>query len=190
MRKRLSSHIVRIGFLSVIGVLALNTFVQAQSIEKWTGSVSFTLRLTSEKEDTTGNRKLVTSRETFEGVMNFYWNRTTKTPAVGPSGCESELSGSDGSLICFTALVPPTSENTRTGKGSISSVGTGYIVKIIQGQPATGIAYLSGKGSYGNDDTGNMDSLSLSGTIGGGYLSIDNALVTFSGTIPTTHLAR
>jgi hypothetical protein len=190
MKKRLSSHTVLIGFLSVIGVLALGTFVQAQSIETWTGSVSFTLKLTSEKEDTDGNRKLVTYRENFEGVMNFYWNRTTKTPAVGPAGCELELLGSDGSLICFTVLVGPTSENKRTGKGSIRSVATGYIVKIIQGQPATGIVYLSGKGSYGDDDTGNMDSLSVSTTIGGGYLSTDNALVNFSGTIPTTHLAR
>ena len=190
MKKKLSSYTVLIGFLSVIGVLALGTFVQAQSIETWTGSLSFNLKLTSEKEDADGNRMLVTSRETFEGVMNFYWNRTTKTPAVGPADCELELLGGDGSLICFTALVAPTSENKKTGKGSIRSVATGYIVKITQGQPATGIVYLSGKGSYGDDDTGNMDSLSVSTTIGGGYLSTDNALVNFTGTIPTAHLAR
>ena len=163
---------------------------QAQNTETWTGSLSFTLKLTSEKEDTGGNRTLVTSRETFGGAMNFYWDRTSKTPTPGPDGCESELLGSDGSLICFTAVMGPSSENGRTRKGSISVVATGYIVKIIQGQPAKGIIYPSGKGSYGNDDSGNMNSISLSGTIGGGYLSTNHSLVTFSGTIPTTHLAR
>jgi hypothetical protein len=190
MKKKLSSYTFLIGFLSVIGVLALATLVRAQNTETWTGSLSFTLKLTSEKEDTGGNRTLVTSRETFQGAMNFYWDRTSKTPTPGPDGCESEFLGSDGSLICLTAIVGPSSENRRTRKGSINFVATGYIVFIIQGQPATGITYLSGKGSYGNDDSGNMVSLSLSGTIGGGYLSTDNALVTFSGTIPTTHLTH
>lgn len=190
MKKELFSCTALIGFLSLVVLLTLATFVQAQNIETWTGSLSFTLKLTSEKEGTGGNRTIVTSRETFQGAMNFYWDRTSKTPTPGPDGCESELLGNDGSLICFTAIVGPTSENRKIGKGSISAVATGYIVKIIQGQPATGITYLSGKGSYGDDDSGNMNSLRLSGTIGGGYLSTDNALVIFSGTIPTTHLTK
>jgi hypothetical protein len=190
MKKKLSSYTVLIGFLSVIGVLALATLVQAQNIETWTGSPSFSLKLTSEKEDTDGNRKLVTSRETFEGTMNFYWDPTKKTPTPGPDGCESELLGSDGSQICFTAIVGPSSENKKSGKGSIGFVATGYIVFIIQGQVATGITYLNGKGSYRDDGSGNMISISLSGTIGGGYLSTNNALVIFTGTIPTTHLTH
>jgi len=149
----------------LVVLLTLATFVQAQNIETWTGSLSFTLKLTSEKEDTGGNRTLVTSRETFQGAMNFYWDRTSKTPTPGPDGCILELLGSDGTKICFNEFMGTSTLTKKSGKGSSVFVGTGNIATTVQGHGDTGPVYINGKGSQVLDSSGNPISGSFGGAI-------------------------
>jgi len=188
MKKESPSYTAFIVFLLLIGLFTLPTFVQAQNTEKWTGPVSFTVKLTTHQKDASGNKKLVTSNETFEGTMILYYDNDpdVQSPTQGPDGCMLELVGSDGTKICFTEMEGTSSSNKKTGKSSILFVGTGSIATAEQGQEVTGIAYINGKGSAASDSSGNLISISLGGALGGGY-SDDKEFI-FSGTIPTTTL--
>jgi hypothetical protein len=183
MKKVLSSYIAFIGFLSLIILLTLTTFVQAQSIEKWTGPVLFTAKLTTEQQDTSGNKRLVTSTEIFQGTMSFYWDPTVQSPTQGPDDCMLELLSSDGTKICFNEVDGASSYNKKSGKGSVLFVGTGNIASTFQEREVTGITYLNGKGNTVVDSSQNLISISLGGACGGG-----GGGFFFSGTIPITAL--
>jgi hypothetical protein len=190
MKNKLFSYTAFVGFLSLIILLTSTTYVQALTTEKWTGSVSFNVKAATRVKDTSGNHKLVTSTETFEGTMNFY-NEPTVGPIQGPDGCILELLSTDGSTkVCFTDGAATSSENKKSGKGSAILVGTGTIEVTINSQQVTGIAYINGKGSLVVDTSGNLISLSLGGSFGGGYTADDNPSVIFTGTIPTTVLNK
>ena len=193
MKKELFSYTALIGFLSLIVLLALATFVQAQqaqNIEKWTGSVSFTLKLTTVTKDTSGNKKFVTSNETFAGTMNFYWDAdpNVQSPTPGPDGCILELLGSDGTKICFNEFMGTSTLTKKSGKGSSVFVGTGNIATTVQEQQVTGITYINGKGSSVQDSSKNLISIGLGGALGGGY-PLEHGFI-FSGTIPITTLTK
>jgi len=194
MKKELFSYKALIGLLSVAILLTLTTFVQAQNIEKWTATVSFTLKVTTNAIDTkTGNRRFVTSNETFGGTINLYWGSDPnyRGPVEGPDGCMAELLGSDGTNICFNDIIGTGTLTKKTGKGSSVFVGTGNIATTVQEQEVTGIAYINGKGSMVSDISKNPISISFGGTVGGGYSSLDlTANFVFSGTIPTTPLTK
>jgi hypothetical protein len=190
MKKELCSYTVLIGFLSLVVLLTLATFVQANPIEKWAGSVSFTLKLTTATEDTSGNRKLVTSNENFTGTMNLYWDAdpNVQGPTPGADGCILELLGSDGTNICFNEMMGTTSLTKKSGKSSAVFVATGNIGTTVQGHELTGPVYINGKGSQVLDSSGNPISGSFGGTVGGGYSSEQGTI--FSGTVPTTALTK
>jgi len=134
MKKELSLYAAFIGFLSLIIVLTLTPFAQAQSIQTWTGSVSFTLKVTNTETNTSGNRVFETSSETFEGTMNFYWDTTAQNPTAGPDGCLFELLSSDGvTKICFPGIAGIASENEKSGEGSVLFVAIGTIATTVQG---------------------------------------------------------
>jgi hypothetical protein len=195
MKKELFSYTALIGFLSLVVLLALATFVQAQqapNIEKWTGSVSFTLKLTTFTKDTSGNKKFVTSNETFAGTMNFYWDAdpNVQSPTPGPDSCILELLGSDGTDICFNDLLGMSTYTEKSGKGSVLFVGTGNIATTVQGQKATGIAYINGKGSMVQDSSKNLISISPGGTVGAAGSPGNEPNFFLSGTIPITTLTK
>lgn len=187
MEKKLSSYTALIGFLSLITLLTLNTLGQAQTIDKWTGSVSFTGKETTEGKDTSGNTKLVTPKILFQGTMSLY-NDPNVGPVQGPDGCMLELLNSGGVKICFDEIIAVNSENRKTGKGSFLLVGTGNMTS--QGEVATCIAYINGKGSLVLDSSKNLISLSLGGALGVGCSPEDNPPSIFTGTIPTTTLTK
>jgi len=159
----------------------------APSIETWAGSVSFTVKVTTSQKDASGNKKLVTSNENFEGTMNLYWDTdpNVTSPTQGPDGCILELVGSDGTKICFNEMLGPTSYTTKSGKGTAVFVATGNIPSI-QGQGVQTIAYINGKGSYSVDSSGNLTSISLGGALGGGYSDNQDSII--SATVPSTSL--
>jgi hypothetical protein len=192
MKKELCSYTALIAFLSLAVLLTLATFVQANPIVKWAGSVSFTLKLTTATEDTSGNRKLVTSNETFAGTMNFYWDAdpNVTSPIPGPDGCTCELLGNDGTTFCFNEIMGEASFTKKSGKGSVVFVGTGSIATTVQEQNVTGIAYINGKGSWVTDSSGNPISISLGGAVGAAGSPDDEPNFVLSGTVPTTALAK
>ena len=189
MKSKLLRCTAFVGFLSLIILLTSATFVQA-AFQIWSGSVSFNVKQTTSEKDTSGNKKLVTSTETFRGTMSFYYNNdpNVQSPAQGPDGCILELQSSDGTKICFNEFFGTSSQNKKSGKGSALFVATGTIATTEQGQDAAGITYINGKGSAVSDGSGNPVSLSLGGALGGGY-SDDKEFI-FSATIPTTTLTK
>jgi hypothetical protein len=190
MKKKLCSYTAFSGFLSLVVLLTLVTFVQAQNTEKWTGSVSFTLKLTTVTKDTSGNKKVVTSNETFAGTMNLYYDAdpNVQSPTPGPDGCIIELLGSDGTKICFNENFGESTLTKKSGKGSVVFVGIGNIATTVQQQEVTGITYINGKGSLVQDSSKNLISIGLGGALGGGYPSEHGTI--FSGTIPITTLTK
>jgi hypothetical protein len=184
MKKELFSCTALIGFSSLVVILTLATFVQAQDIEKWTGTVSFTLKAKIvEKNTVTG---IKTSNETFAGTINVYYDAITLIPTPGPDGCILELLGNNGTNICFTDLAGPGSAIGNRGKGSVFFVGTGNIAGTF-----TGIAYINGKGSVAFDN-GSLSSFHVGGIVGAGGWGSPGGQPDFvlSGTIPTTALAK
>lgn len=191
LNKILSSYAALIGFLTLIIILALATFVQAQqaqNIETWTGAVSFTLKLTTNAKDTSGNKRFVTSNESFEGRMNFYTNE--QGPTQGPRGCFLELLANDDT-ICITDFAAVNTLSKKSGRGSVLIVGSGNITATLRGTQVTGPSYINGKGSVEVDSSGiNLISLRLGGTVGGGNSQEEARPFFFTGNIPVTALTK
>jgi hypothetical protein len=197
MKKESSSYTVLIAFLSLIALLTLATFAQAQDIEKWTSSVSFTLKVTTILKNASGVRRFATSTDTFNGTMNLYWDPIEASPAPGgPDGCFLELLGSvgsDGAKICFNEMVGTSTLcvadcTKKSNKSSGLFVGTGNFTK---GED-TGIIYINGKGSMVSEgDDKHLISINLGGAVGGGTYPppLEDAVI-FSGAIPTTALTK
>ncbi len=197
MKKELFSYTALIGFLSLVVLLTLATFVQAQDIEKWTGTVSFTLKITTIIKNASKVRGFATSTDTFNGTMNLYWDPIEASPTPGgPDGCFLELLGSvgsDGAKICFSEVVGTSTLcvadcTKKSNKSSGLFVGTGNFTK---GED-TGIIYINGKASMvSQGDDQHLISISLGGAVGGGtYPPPLKDAVIFSGTIPTTALTK
>ncbi len=189
MKNRLFCYASFVGVLSLIILLTLTGFVQA-AVETWTASVSFNMKETERVKDTSGNHKLGTSTETFEGTVNLFWDTDLQEP-VQQGGCILELLGTDGTKICFDELFGINSDNKKSGKGSALLVATGTISTTAGGQAAAGIAFLfnNGRANLAFDSSGNPTAFTLNGTIGGAFTPDgDKAAIIFSGTIPNTPL--
>jgi len=190
MKNKLFASTAFIGCLSLIILLTSTAFVQAVNIDKWTASGSLKIKATTSVKDNSGNHKLVTTSETFDGTLNLY-TETNGGVTPGPDGCIAEFLSSDGTTtVCFDELEVTNSLNAKTGKASIIFVGTGNIETTVQGQKIKGIGFITGKGSGAVDKGGNVISLSLGATIGGGFTPGDNPSVIVNGSIATTALSK
>ena len=188
MERKLSSHTVPIGFISLVLFLALTTFAQAQ-VEIWTGPVHFTVKITTDQKNAAGNHVFVTSSETFEGTMNFYWDTSTNHPTLGgPNNCFIELLGNDGTDLCFNdGFYARSDTQTKTGyKMTPLLVGIGTFNNIGNGN--TGFVYISGKDSWMLDLSKNPTSIKLGGKAGGGFSDSNGKAYIFSATLPATIL--
>ncbi len=191
MKKKLFFCFTLAGVFSLIILMTSTIFVQAAT-ETWTASVSFNVKSTERVKDNSGNHKLATSTDTFQGTVNLYWDTVLHQP-TNVNGCILEFLGSDGSKVCFDEFLVTGSDNKKTGKGSAIFVATGTISTAIDAEPATGIAYLfnNGKANFALDSSGNLVSFTLNGTIGGGFTtSVSDKVIIFSGTIPNTPLSK
>jgi hypothetical protein len=166
--------------MSLILCLTLATLAQAaDTIVKWTAPVTFTVKLTTHETDPKENIKLVTSKETFEGTVNFYWDNTTNTPALPaetPAGCILELVQPDGTEICFDALYGLDYGKINTGKkdweGTLLAVATGTFALPVGTPPVltvVGIAYANLKASIAVNGSLQLTSFKAGGTVSGGY---------------------
>jgi hypothetical protein len=202
MKRKLSSYAALIGSMSLILCLTLATLAQAaDSIVKWSAPVTFTVKLTTHETDPKENIKLVTSKETFEGTVNFYWDNTTNTPALPaetPAGCILELVQPDGTEICFDALYGLDYGKINTGKkdweGTLLAVATGTFALPVGTPPVVkveGIAYGSTKASIAVNSSRQLTSFKGGGTLSGGYTdpATGNNYI-FSATVPTTTLTK
>jgi len=188
MERKLPSHTVLLGFISLILFLALTTFAQAQ-VETWTGPVHFTVKITTDQKNTAGNHVFVTSSETFVGTMNFYWDTDThQATGGGPNDCFIELLGNDGTDLCFDDGDYANSiTQTKTGSNVIAFLAAiGTFNNIGNGD--TGFVYISGKDSWVLNLSKNPTSIKLGGNVAGAFSDSNGKVHIFSGTIPTTIL--
>ena len=187
MEKKLSSHTVLIGFISLILFFALTTLAQAQ-VETWTGSVHFKVKSTTDQKNTAGNHVFVTSSDTFEGTMNFYWDTSIHQATLGPNNCFIELLGNDGTNLCFNdGDLANSITQTKTGWKVIALLAAiGTFNNIGNGN--TGFVYLSGKDSWVLDLSQNPTSIKLGGKVAGAFSDSNGKVHVFSGTVPATIL--
>jgi hypothetical protein len=181
MMKKLVLFALLGGFLA--GILTLVPCVQAQVPETWTGSVSFTLKVSSLKEDPSGNTKFQSFNRSFDGTMTV---QVGGDGLVQVDGCYLVLAGliddADATKICINKIVGIATDSTKSKNEKLLIVGIGDFTTKIEGQDVAGIVYLDASGTLKEDTSENPISAGLTAKIGGGF-GLD---FTFSGNIRTT----
>jgi len=183
MKGKLSLCAVLVGFSLVFGLLTSVSSAQDQPIEIWTGTFSFSIKITSQEKDNSGNQTFLTSTQAFAGTMNLYVGESGL--AKSAEGCYLKLSGDDGTSICITGGAAISTESQRSKSEKALLVGTGTFTTTVEGNPVEGIAYIDGKATLKEDSSNNLVSIGLSGKLGGGGSDF-----VFSATLNNTPLTQ
>ena len=150
----------------------------------WAGTVSFSVKVTSQETDDSGNQKLLTSNNTFAGTMSLYVGENGL--ATNAKGCYLELLGNDGTTICIKDIAAVSTESQKSRSERFLLVGLGTFTTTIGGNPVACNTYIDGKGTLKQDSSNNLISIGLSGKITGGVGSD----FVFAGTINNTTLTK
>jgi hypothetical protein len=153
--------------------------------QKWSGPVSFSLKVTDLYEDTSGNVSFRNRTDIFTGTIVLYMEEEGLVP--DEEGCYFSLISDDGnSAHCFWDIASIFTTLIKVGAADTFYLkGTGGFYMTNEGEEIDGIAYLDvSKGTLKKDKTGEVTSIIVSGTIAGGC---ESALV-FSGKFTATLL--
>jgi hypothetical protein len=160
------------------------TFSFAQAFETWTGAFSFSIKITSQETDNSGNEKFLTSNQTFTGTISLFIGDNGLTKST--DGCYLQFLGDDGTSICIKEIAGISTESQKSKSEKALLVGSGKFTTTIEGTPVTGNVYIDAKATLKQDSTNELISIGLSGKVGGG---VDSDFV-FSGTMNNTTLTK
>ena len=151
----------------------------------WAGTVSFSVKITSQETDNSGNQKFLTSNESFAGTIILYIGDNGL--AKSAEGCYLAFLGDDGTTsICIKNIAGISTESQKSKSEKALLVGSGDFTTRIEGNPVTGCAYIDARGTLKQDSSNNLISIALSGKVGGG---VDTDFV-FSGNMSNTSLTK
>jgi len=185
MKRRLSLLMLIVGVALISGILTSTSF--AQPFETWAGTFSFTVKITSQETDNSGNDKFLTSNQSFAGTMSLYVGDNGL--GTNAKGCYLELLGNDGTTICIKDIVGISTESQKSKSEKVLLVGIGSFTTTVEENIVTGIAYVDIKGTLKEDKSNYVASIALSGKIGGGANEVSDNFV-FSGTLNNTILTK
>ncbi len=187
MKGKLGFCSLLVGVSLVCGILTSVSFAQDQATEIWTGTFSFSIKVTSQETDNSGNQKFLTSNQTFAGTLSL--NVGDNGLVKNAEGCYLKFSSDDGTqIICIKDIAGISTESQKSKSEKALLVGTGTFTTPIEGNPnaVTGNVYLDLKGTLKQDSSNNLVSIALTGKVGGGVGSD----FVFSATLNNTTLTK
>ena len=149
------------------GTLTITSTITLE--QKWSAPVSFSLKVTDLYEDNSGNVNFRNRTDIFTGTIALYMGEEGLVP--DEEGCYFSLISDDGnSTLCFWDIASIFTRLIKVGAADTFYLkGTGGFFLTEEGEEFDGIAYLDvSKGTLKKDTTGEVTSIILSGTIGGG----------------------
>ncbi len=149
-------------------VFILAGYANADTFTVWSGDVLFVVNTTSALQDSSGNVKLKTRSQRFDGKIQTFIGENGLIVA-NESGDYMELLDNTGKVVIGVkdiAIIAADVTKSRSNRFSI--VGTGDFTEHGSSPAITGIAYADFHGTIKEDSTGNPISMILSGKIGGG----------------------
>jgi len=145
-------------------VAALGSSQANAQFETWSGTCSFTVKITNE-DGPDGNKKFVTKSGTESGTVEMYIG--SDGPTKSSEGYYLKFIASDGTIIGITEMVGIRTQVTKSKSDKLLGIGIGP--HFNQGSPdPTGLAYLDASGTIKKDKTGHDTSISLTMKLAGG----------------------
>lgn len=156
------------------------------TVMNWAGAVSFPIKITSVERDSSGNIKLLTSMDIFNGTIELSTGLSPGEVVSVPNGNGSYItfSSADGTNLCIKGVAFVATDISKSRTDQLLVVGTGDFSTTVETTKVTGIGYLDSKGTLKKDSMGSITSISLNGKIAGGIAG-DSAFV-FSGNFRST----
>ncbi len=157
--------------LFVAVFLTGSAYAQAIRID-WEGPVSFPIKITSLRDDMSGNIKFMTSTAIFSGSITLSTGITPESISLIPdaNGCRVLFTSEDGQTkLCVKDITILATDNSKSKTDQVLAIGTGNISAPLEGGMATGQAYLDTKGTFKKSNPGGIPtSIMLNGKVAGG----------------------
>ena len=118
--------------------------------------------------NTQGDVKFQNSSYDLSGDLEVYLNE--EGLVADDEGCYMKFTGDDGSSLCINQIGSVSTDVQKKNTDQLLLVGTGKMTIPIGGISRTGIVYLDIKGTLKKNPSGETESASISGKIGGAGL--------------------
>jgi hypothetical protein len=116
--------------------------------------------------NTQGDVKFQNVTYDLSGKFEVYLNE--EAFVSNDEGCYLKFTGDDRSSICINQLGFASTDVQKSKTDQLLLVGTGEITIPVQGNPRTGVVYLDLKGTLKKNGSGGIESVSITGKMGGG----------------------
>jgi hypothetical protein len=118
--------------------------------------------------NTQGDVKFQNSTYELLGTMEVYLDE--EGIVSNDEGCYMKFTGDDRSSICIRQIGSASTDVQKSKTDQFLLVGTGEMTIPIGGTPRTGVVYMDLKGTVKKNSSGNTQSVSVTGKIGGAGL--------------------
>ena len=146
-------------------VAALGSSQANAQYDTWSGTCSFTVKITAVDDNPPGSQKLVTQSEAKSGTMEMYIGPNGPTP--DPEGYYLRFIKSGVTVIGITEMVAIRADLTKSKSDKFLVLGVGSFYD--PGPPIiNGLVYLDASGTIKKDATGQPTSISLTMKFAGG----------------------